>query len=319
MSRMRKGTHEMAEPVAAADPEPEAVAGLDVDASDSDSDAHLQSEKSIRRRARKAKKAAKEKATATSFRKDKAAATAAPTYDTAAASTSTSKPTATALPQPAAAAAVPTKAAATAHHHPLPPPRRGPVHTIGMVGHPNAGKSSVINCLCSEKRVSVSRTAGHTKRAQTVPLTEGVDLLDCPGLAFPHAIGDPAATAASTATTGSVVGLEDERAMQELLGVIPIAQVREPYTAVRYLLERLPLDRLYGLQLPKDEPSWNPMLFCEVLAHKRGLHIARTGRPDSHAAGRAVLYDSQDGVIPIAWWPPGYTPPPTPASGASGK
>ena len=37
---------------------------------------------------------------------------------------------------------------------------------------------------------------------------------------------------------------------------------------------------------------------------KRGLYIARTGRPDSHSAGREVLYDTQDGVMPVAWNPP---------------
>lgn len=85
-------------------------------------------------------------------------------------------------------------------------------------------------------------------------------------------------------------------------------QVREPYTAIRYLAERLPLERLYGLQLPRDEPCWSPLLLAEVLAEKKGYHIAKTGRPDSHAAGRDVLYDTQDGVIPLAWEPPASLP-----------
>jgi hypothetical protein len=59
---------------------------------------------------------------------------------------------------------------------------------IGMVGHPNVGKSSVINTICAAKRVSVSRTAGHTKRAQTIPVAPGLQLLDCPGLVFPRGL-----------------------------------------------------------------------------------------------------------------------------------
>ena len=72
-----------------------------------------------------------------------------------------------------------------------PPPARAGGGTdiiIGMVGHPNVGKSSVINTVCAAKRVSVSRTAGHTKRAQTIPVVPGVQLLDCPGLVFPRAL-----------------------------------------------------------------------------------------------------------------------------------
>ena len=257
--------------------------------------------------------------------------------------------------------------------------------TVGMVGHPNVGKSSVINCLAGEKRVSVSRTAGHTKRAQTIPLAPGLHLLDCPGLVFPHSLRgdrpDPVVTrvrsdealrertngsdelAAVTSTLGIDVAAaaadaapararrsvgeddqppparvvfprargavtsrrggegndvpmaaaptgfvlpptEEERAMQELCGVIPLAQVREPYTAVRYLAEVMPVERMYGLSLPKDEDAWSPLLLCEALASKRGQFIAHVGRPDAHSAGREILYDVQDGVVPLAWLPP---------------
>ncbi|RYG53222.1 hypothetical protein EON66_08850, partial [archaeon] len=171
---------------------------------------------------------------------------------------------------------------------------------IGMVGHPNAGKSSVINCMCAEKRVSVSRTAGHTKRAQTVVLTPSLALLDCPGLVFPHALPN----AAELLVAGRSSSAAADLAMQQLLGVIPIAQIREPFTAVRYLAEHLPLERMYGLVMPKDEDEWSPLVICEALAVKRGYHVAKVGRPDAHAAGREILYDAQDGVIPVAWQPP---------------
>ena len=136
--------------------------------------------------------------------------------------------------------------------------------------------------------------------------------------------------------------------MQECSGIVPLAQVREPYTAVRYLGEHLPLERLYGLAPPRDEledlverdaacvsgssggggggggggsraPAeskgaalaaaaaryvWSPFALCEALAVKRGMLIAKTGQPDAHAAGREILYDCQDGVIPLHWLPP---------------
>ena len=37
---------------------------------------------------------------------------------------------------------------------------------LGLVGHPNVGKSSVLNMLVGEKVVAVKNTPGHTKILQ---------------------------------------------------------------------------------------------------------------------------------------------------------
>ncbi|EER06625.1 GTPase, putative, partial [Perkinsus marinus ATCC 50983] len=67
--------------------------------------------------------------------------------------------------------------------------------TIGMVGFPNVGKSTVINALWGAKKVSMSRQPGKTKHLQTLELvTEDkcggnkIQLCDCPGLVFPTAV-----------------------------------------------------------------------------------------------------------------------------------
>ena len=57
--------------------------------------------------------------------------------------------------------------------------------TVGMVGYPNVGKSSVINVLCEEKKVGIGETPGKTKHFQTIFLKEDLKLCDCPGLVFP--------------------------------------------------------------------------------------------------------------------------------------
>lgn len=57
--------------------------------------------------------------------------------------------------------------------------------TIGCLGQPNVGKSSVMNAMMGRKVVSVSKTPGHTKHFQTIFLTRNVRLCDCPGLVFP--------------------------------------------------------------------------------------------------------------------------------------
>jgi tetratricopeptide (TPR) repeat protein len=59
---------------------------------------------------------------------------------------------------------------------------------------------------------------------------------------------------------------------------------------------------------------WSPLTLCEALAEKRGYLIAKTGRLDSHAAGREILYDTQDGNVPLAWLPPLSDSTPTPGA-----
>jgi large subunit GTPase 1 len=55
--------------------------------------------------------------------------------------------------------------------------------TVGFVGYPNVGKSSVMNALLGDKKVSVSRQPGKTKHFQTFQLFDlGLNLCDCPGL-----------------------------------------------------------------------------------------------------------------------------------------
>ncbi|ELW50924.1 Large subunit GTPase 1 like protein [Tupaia chinensis] len=41
--------------------------------------------------------------------------------------------------------------------------------TVGLVGYPNVGKSSTINTILGNKKVSVSATPGHTKHFQNIP------------------------------------------------------------------------------------------------------------------------------------------------------
>ena len=90
--------------------------------------------------------------------------------------------------------------------------------TIGLIGHPNVGKSSLINSLMGKIVVSVSKTPGHTKHFQTIHVTSSVKLCDCPGLVFPSLIPKP---------------------LQVLMGSYPIAQTREPYSVILFLAERI--------------------------------------------------------------------------------
>ncbi|KAI9487085.1 MAG: hypothetical protein EXX96DRAFT_551752 [Benjaminiella poitrasii] len=174
--------------------------------------------------------------------------------------------------------------------------------TLGLVGHPNVGKSSLINSIMRKTVVSTSRTPGHTKHFQTIHISDNVRLCDSPGLVFPALI---------------------PRALQILSGMYPIAQVQEPYSSIRYLAERIPLEKvlsltppldLYGLNTSDDfddldeiqEFQWSALSICEAFAEQRGFHIAKAAGPDVYRAANNILRLTADGRILLSFKPPGF-------------
>lgn len=53
--------------------------------------------------------------------------------------------------------------------------------SIGFVGYPNVGKSSVINTLKEKKVCKAAPVPGETKVWQYITLTKRIYLIDCPG------------------------------------------------------------------------------------------------------------------------------------------
>jgi len=54
--------------------------------------------------------------------------------------------------------------------------------SVGLVGYPNTGKSSVINTLKNKKVCMAAPIPGETKIWQYVTLTKNIYLIDCPGV-----------------------------------------------------------------------------------------------------------------------------------------
>ncbi|XP_053675557.1 guanine nucleotide-binding protein-like 1 [Anopheles nili] len=161
------------------------------------------------------------------------------------------------------------------------------VLTIGCVGFPNVGKSSLLNAVMGRKVVSVSRTPGHTKHFQTIYLTNTVRLCDCPGLVFPSST---------------------PRRLQVLMGSYPIAQLREPYGSIRFLAERIDLVQLLSLKHPEnDSDEWSAIDVCDAWAIKRGFLTAKAARPDTYRAANSILRMTLDGKITLSLKPIGYT------------
>mmetsp|Transcript_90061 Transcript_90061/g.160375 ORF Transcript_90061/g.160375 Transcript_90061/m.160375 type:complete len:652 (+) Transcript_90061:115-2070(+) len=177
---------------------------------------------------------------------------------------------------------------------------------LGMVGHPNVGKSSMVNSLFGNKVVSVKATPGHTKTLQTLNLDDRTCLCDSPGVVFPR--------------------LEVPREAQIVGMLVPLAQVREPFSAIRWVMERStrPLNELLGLkpvalkrvwelqelgieslrldlieaEAAEDLVPWSPTLLCAQLATQRGF--LQGGRPDVMKAGTEILERVLQGRVPYS-------------------
>ncbi|GLE05375.1 hypothetical protein PINS_up014388 [Pythium insidiosum] len=155
--------------------------------------------------------------------------------------------------------------------------------TVGVIGYPNVGKSSVINSLKRSKAASVSSVAGHTKVMQEVHIDSKIKLLDCPGIVFDHS--DPNALL--------------------LRNCINTETMADPVSAVQVILSRCEpaqLVQLYGLD-PARAVFQDVIEFLVLVAQAKGK-LGKGGVPDRHAAARIILQDWNRGKIPF------FTPPP---------
>jgi len=169
--------------------------------------------------------------------------------------------------------------------------------SVGVIGYPNVGKSSVINALTSRLGAGaacpVGAEAGVTTSLREVKIDSKLKLLDSPGIVFPRA-GD-----------GSRASRAEEQARLVLLNAVPPKQLEDPVPAVTLLLRRLSaadgmLDRLmdvYGLPPLLPAPNGDPTTdFLVQVARKRG-RLGKGGVPNIISAATTVITDWRDGRI----------------------
>jgi nuclear GTP-binding protein len=153
--------------------------------------------------------------------------------------------------------------------------------SVGMVGYPNTGKSSIINTLRKKKVCVVAPIAGETKVWQYITLMKRIYMIDCPGIVPPNQ--------------------EDTDEDLLLRGSVRVENVEYPAQYIEAVLKRVQprhLQRTYEIYDYEDG-----VMFLEQLCRKSG-RLLKGGEADIDGAAKMVLNDWIRGKIP---W---FTPPP---------
>ncbi|KAK3150048.1 hypothetical protein QOZ80_3AG0227060 [Eleusine coracana subsp. coracana] len=153
--------------------------------------------------------------------------------------------------------------------------------TVGIVGLPNVGKSSLINSLKRSRVVNVGSTPGVTRSMQEVHLDKRVKLLDCPGVVM-----------LKSSDSGVSVALRNCKRVEKMDDLV---------SPVKEILSLCPHEKLLSLY---KVPSFSTVDdFLQKVATLRGK-LKKGGIVDVEAAARIVLHDWNEGKIPYYTLPP---------------
>ncbi|WEL37911.1 nuclear GTP-binding protein [Encephalitozoon hellem] len=142
--------------------------------------------------------------------------------------------------------------------------------SVGFVGYPNTGKSSIINTLRNKEVCKVAPVPGETKVWQYIALTRGIYLIDCPG----------------------IVPISDyDQAV--LRGAVRIENIENPEDYIDMIVEKArdSIAKTYRVQFVDSAD------LLERLAVKFGK-LQKGGEPNVNAVSKMILHDWVRGKIP---------------------
>ena len=155
--------------------------------------------------------------------------------------------------------------------------------TVGVIGYPNVGKSSLINSMKKQRSAGVSANAGFTKSLQVVEIDSKVKIIDSPGVILTN---------------------EDEVTLV-LRNQINASEVKDPVTPINEILKRVNKEEiLIYYTIANFE---NPTQFLFNVCQSRGKY-KKGGVVDIEAAARLVIEDWNSGRMNHYLPPPGFDP-----------
>ena len=144
--------------------------------------------------------------------------------------------------------------------------------TVGVLGYPNVGKSSVINALKGRSSAPSSSNSGYTKHEQLIKVTNKIYLIDTPGV-FPF--------------------MEKDELKHVLTSSINPAKLKDPETAALMLIQKLSgkIEKFYGVEPCEDADET-----LEKIAISR-KKLKKGNQPDTAAMAKIIVEDWQKGKI----------------------
>ena len=150
---------------------------------------------------------------------------------------------------------------------------------IMIIGIPNVGKSTLINFISGTAAARTANTPGHTRGKQWVRLSQGLDLLDTPGVLWPKFEDQVAAL--RLAATGAIAGdvFDADTVVPELIRVLA-------RTAPDALHEK------YGI----EDAAADPQILLAQAGKRRGC-ILPGGAIDYARTQTMILNDFRSGKL----------------------
>lgn len=169
--------------------------------------------------------------------------------------------------------------------------------SVGFIGYPNTGKSSIINTLRNKRVCTTAPIPGETKVWQYITLMKRIYLIDCPGIVPPSMTDSP-----EDILLRGVVRVENVEYPAQYIPAV-LAKCRPHHLERTYDIKGWNVQPEEGQEKSEKQRTDESIKFLEALARKGG-RLLRGGEADLDGVAKMVLNDFLRGKIP---W---FIPPP---------